>query len=91
MATVDKANDFSAQDDGNFYVTSTVKSYFDEHGFVLIRGLLAPAEVERLKNYMESNTKLNEKSYGRLDGQGLESRLALWNVAGDDLSGVISR
>ena len=83
--------DFSTEDDGNFYVTSEKKNFFDDHGYILVRNLLSSLETERLQEYMESNSQLKEKSYGRLDGQGLESRLALWNVAGDDFSGMVSR
>ena len=84
-------HDFTPEDDTNFYVTPVVKQFFDNHGYVLVRNLLSNEETERLKDYMESNPQLKEKSYGRLDGQGLESRLALWNVAGDDVSGMVSR
>ena len=85
------AKDFTTEDDDNFYVTPVVKNFFDRHGYILVRNLLSTAETDRLKDYMERNPELQAKSYGRLDGQGLESRLALWNVAGDDVSGMVSR
>ena len=85
-----KSSAFSASDD-TFYVTPMVKASFEEHGYVLVKGLLTSSEIGMLKEFVESDSALLNNSYGRSDGRGKESRLALWNVAGDDLAGVVSR
>lgn len=72
-------------------MTSSVKAAFEEHGFILVRQLLSPPEVEKLKTYMESSKDIQNKAYGRADGQGRQSKLALWNHAGNDVAGLIAR
>ena len=82
---------FTAIGTSSFSVTSEVKAAFEDHGFILVRGLLDFEEIGLLKDFVENDSTIMENSYGRSDGRGKESRLALWNVAGDDLAGVVSR
>ena len=82
---------FIAIGTSSFSVTSEVKAAFEDHGFILVRGLLDFEEIGLLKDFVENDSTIMENSYGRSDGRGKESRLALWNVAGDDLAGVVSR
>ena len=82
---------FSAIGTSSFSVTSEVKAAFEDHGFILVRGLLDFEEIGLLKDFVENDSTIMKNSYGRSDGRGKESRLALWNVAGDDLAGVVSR
>ena len=82
---------FSISENGNFYVTPNVKAAFDLHGFILVKQLFSNEEITNLKNHFENNVDIKKHAYGRSDGNGRLSKICLWNRAGDDLSGIISR
>ena len=82
---------FWLSDNGEFYVTPAVKAAFDNHGFIVVRNLLNPDEVAKLKSYFENCHEFQDKAYGRSDGKGRKSKLVLWNKATDDFGGVITR
>ena len=85
------ASEFTLSDTGEFYVTQEVQSAFDQNGFILVHNLLTPAEVTKLKNHMENCKDIQRHSYGREDGMGRKSTLSLWNIAGDDVEGIVAR
>ena len=85
------ATDFKLSENGEFYVTKNVQNTFDENGFILVRNLLNSEEVLKLKTHMEQSKEIQNHSYGREDGMGRKSNLSLWNVAGDDIAGIVSR
>lgn len=68
-----------------------MKATFDEWGFILVRGLLTPQEMDALRNSLETDDELLGNSYGRGDKQGMTTKLSLWNHPGDDVAGFISR
>ena len=76
---------------GNFYVTSQVKSVFEEHGFILVRSLFTKEEITNLKQHFEQNEKIKTYACGRSDGNHRVSKVCIWNKAGNDLSGIVSR
>ena len=82
---------FSAIGTSGFSVTSEVKAAFEDHGFILVRGLLDFEEIGLLKDFVENDPTIMENSYGRSDGNNRISKLCLWNKAGDDLSGLVAR
>ena len=55
------------------------------------RSLLSGAELSKLKASLESDSELLKHSYGREDGHGRVSRMALWKHPGKDISGIIAR
>lgn len=55
------------------------------------RSLLNGPEVRKLQSSLESDSELLKHSYGRDDGNGRISRMALWNHPGRDISGMIAR
>ena len=85
------AAEFTLSDTGEFYVNQEVQTAFDRNGYILVRGLLTTEEVTKLKNHMEMSKDIHEHSYGREDGMGRKSNLSLWNVAGDDVAGIVAR
>lgn len=78
-------------DNDDFYVTSEVKADFDKNGYIIVRGLLSPPEVERLRHCMENSEDIKRHAYGRNDGKGRQSKLCIWNFAGNDVTGVVAR
>jgi len=78
-------------DSGDFYVNSRVKAVFDSQGFVLVKHLLSPEEVQKLRSCFEGSEDIQKHAYGRSDGKNRVSKLCVWNVAGDDISGVVAR
>ena len=85
------AIDFTLSDTGEFYVNQEVQNAFDRNGYIIVRGLLTAKEVTKLKDHMEMSKDIHKHSYGREDGMGRKSNLSLWNVAGDDVPGMVAR
>ena len=48
-------------------------------------------EVERLRYCIETSEDIKNHAYGRNDGKGRQSRLCVWNYAGNDVTGVVAR
>ncbi len=64
---------------------------YEEDGFVVVRGLLAPEEVEALLRFARSDQHLAQAAYGRRDSTGQPVRLALWNDPDVPPYGLLSR
>ena len=47
--------------------------------------------MSKLKTHMENCKDIQRHSYGREDGMGRKSTLSLWNIAGDDVAGIVAR
>jgi hypothetical protein len=84
-------SEYKMPDTGEFYVTREIQASFDQNGYILVRGLFNTEEVARFTNYMEQSKPIKENAYGKSDGMERFSRMCLWNVAGDDISGVVAR
>ena len=61
------------------------------HKYMYYRGLLDEEEVDKLKTALESDDGIISHRYGRNDGAGRKSKVALWNQPGNDITGVIAR
>ena len=57
----------------------------------MVRGLLSPPEVDKLRQCMETSEDIKNHAYGRGDGKGRQSKLCVWNYAGNDVTGVVAR
>jgi ectoine hydroxylase len=66
-------------------------SDYERDGYLLVPGLFDADEVGLLRYTAKRDRELDEKSYGRNDGEGGSVRLSLWNHPGDDLYGMFSR
>ncbi len=67
-----------------------VKQY-QEDGYLLIRGMLSPAEVTLLGKTAREDRVLDQHASGRADGEGGTVRLSLWNHPTDTIYGMIAR
>ncbi|XP_064640082.1 L-proline trans-4-hydroxylase-like [Lineus longissimus] len=81
---------FSANEDG-FKVTREVQEYFDENGYIVVKGLLDSEEVTMLKEAMEQDRDVLSNCFERDDGDGQKVKLSLWNEPGDDITGYLAR
>lgn len=74
-------------------------SHFTDHelanyqrdGFYVARRLFAPDEIDKLRRFAECDPSFASSVYGRKDATGHETKLALWNHAGDDLYSMFAR
>jgi hypothetical protein len=64
---------------------------YHQDGFVLVRGLFDSAEVAKLLAFAREDPNLVSSAYGRRDSTGRETKLALWNTAGEDLYSMFAR
>ncbi len=64
---------------------------FDRDGYLLVRQLFDAEETSILLTYARQDPALAAGAYARRDAAGNETRLALWNHAGDDLYSMFSR
>ena len=67
-----------------------LKRYRDD-GYILIRGMLSPDEVDLLGRTAREDRILDQHSIGRADGEGGTVRLSLWNHPTDTVYGAIAR
>lgn len=76
----------------NYKALSTAdKVLFDKDGYVLIKGMLATDEVEKLYNIAINDEVISNKSFDRGDANGLRTKLALWYSLGDDAYSLLAR
>ncbi|XP_071111625.1 L-proline trans-4-hydroxylase-like [Haliotis cracherodii] len=79
------------QYDEAFDVTDDVKRVYDEHGYILIRGLLDSEETAHLKKSVEESDAFTKHSQGVSDGDDRSSKLAIWRHPGNDVTGMVTR
>ena len=80
-ANARSANELSAAD----------MAAWERDGYLLVRGLFDPQEMQSLLHYAKNDQSLMASAYGRKDATGQETKLALWNHPTDDLYGLFSR
>jgi hypothetical protein len=64
---------------------------YERDGFYIVRGLYNGGEIDKLRRFAEEDPSFSGSVYGRKDSTGHETKLALWNHAGDDLYGMFAR
>jgi hypothetical protein len=75
----------------HFKTSAKVINKFNEHGFIILRNLFSGDEVSKLIAFFETSKDIEENCYRRDDGRDLQTMVCLWNVAGDDIGGMVSR
>ena len=66
------------------------KEYLDQ-GAVILRGLFDAEEIDLLRQAMESDPLISRHSLLRPDADGGNTRISLWNRAGDSVYGLAAR
>ena len=64
---------------------------YELDGFLIVRGLFDGDETEKLLRFAQEDPSFAGSVYGRKDSSGHETKLALWNHAGDDLYSMFAR
>jgi len=64
---------------------------YREDGYFIARALFDHVEINRLLEYAKDDPNFAASLYGRKDSTGMETKLALWNEAGEDLYGMFAR
>ncbi len=72
-------------------ITPAQMADWDRDGYLLLRALFDPAEMEILLRYSKSDEALLAGAVNRPDSAGNTTKLTLWNHAGDDLYSMFSR
>ncbi|HXD88106.1 MAG TPA: phytanoyl-CoA dioxygenase family protein [Urbifossiella sp.] len=60
-------------------------------GYHLARGFFTDAEIDLLRRSAKADRELDQRSFGRADGEGGIVRLSLWNHPGDGIYGMFAR
>ena len=66
-------------------------AHYDEHGYVIVRGLFDAEETELLRQAMETDPEIARHAIDREDFEGGATRISLWNRAGDAVYGLAAR
>jgi ectoine hydroxylase len=64
---------------------------YQRDGFYVVRCLFEPDEIDKLLRFAKEDPSFASSLYGRKDAEGNETKLALWNYAGDDLYSMFAR
>jgi ectoine hydroxylase len=72
-------------------ITEQQVQQYHEDGYLLVRGLLSPAEIDLLGRTAREDRVLDQHSFGKADGEGGTVRLSLWNHPGDTIYGMVAR
>lgn len=72
-------------------ITDQQVEAYHRDGYVLIRGMLGADEIGLLARAARNDRMLDEKSFGKGDGEGGVVRLSLWNHPTDTIYGMIAR
>jgi hypothetical protein len=72
-------------------LTAAEMDQYRTDGFVIARGLYTAAEMDLLRRAAKTDRALQEHAIERDDGEGGQSKLALWNHPGDDIYGMFAR
>jgi ectoine hydroxylase len=64
---------------------------YERDGFYVVRRLFEPDEIDKLLRFAKEDPSFASSLYGRKDAEGNETKLALWNYAGDDLYSMFAR
>jgi ectoine hydroxylase-related dioxygenase (phytanoyl-CoA dioxygenase family) len=64
---------------------------YQRDGFYAVRRLFQPDEIDKLLRFAKEDPSFANSLYGRKDASGHETKLALWNHAGDDLYSMFAR
>lgn len=64
---------------------------YHRDGFFIVRRLFDEEEIGKLLDYAKNDPNFASQLYGRKDASGKETKLALWNTAGEDLYSMFAR
>jgi len=75
----------------NGVIADDLIAAYNKDGYVLIKGMLNPEETSLLSRAAREDRVLDQRSFGKGDGEGGTIRLSLWNHPTDTIYGMIAR
>lgn len=72
-------------------LTDAQVAAYHRDGFVVARGMFDQEEIDLLGRTAREDRALDQRSFGRKDGEGGSVRLSLWNQPGDNIYGMFAR
>jgi ectoine hydroxylase-related dioxygenase (phytanoyl-CoA dioxygenase family) len=72
-------------------LTNLQVEQFKKDGFIIIRSLFDAEEMRILRDAALSDAALKSNAHDLKDNQGGNTKLSLWNSAGDDVYGLVAR
>lgn len=72
-------------------LTDAQVAEYHRDGFVIARNMFDADEIGLLGRAAREDRELDQKSFGRADGEGGTVRLSLWNHPGDGIYGMFAR
>ncbi len=72
-------------------LTSQQLQQYRDEGFLLLKGLFDPEEIDLLRRSAKEDKALDDHAFGRNDGEGGTVRLSLWNQPGEGIYGAFAR
>lgn len=72
-------------------LTPTQVSDYSRDGFLIVRGFLHPAEVEKLYQIAVGDDAMTAHAFDLNDQQGKKTKLTLWYTPGSDAYGLLTR
>ena len=72
-------------------LTSEQLTAYREDGYLILRHLFSSDEISLLKQAAVADRQLDQRSFGRADGEGGTVRLSVWNQPGNGIYGMFSR
>ncbi|XP_050724984.1 L-proline trans-4-hydroxylase-like isoform X1 [Eriocheir sinensis] len=76
-------------DPKTFCVTPAMKEAFRTNGYVLLRQVLSPAEMSKVRQVLESE-EVQRHVYTTADDERKETRMVLWFRVGEDVPGCVA-
>jgi len=75
----------------NFQLTRQQLADYGKDGYLIVRNLLAPGEIEKLYNIATGDDTLRKHAFDLNDQTGKKTKLTLWYNPGDDAYGLLTR
>ena len=72
-------------------ISAKDKASFAADGFVVKRHLFDAEEMAYLERAYEEDEAIHRRAFGRADGRGGQTEIALWNEPGEDVFGAVAR
>jgi phytanoyl-CoA hydroxylase len=72
-------------------LTSEQIQQYQQDGYLIVRGFLNPAEVEKLHQIALADSAVSKNAINVNDSTGKRSKLSLWYKPGDDVYGLLTR
>ncbi|XP_021374881.1 uncharacterized protein LOC110464140 [Mizuhopecten yessoensis] len=75
----------------DFRVTDQVRQEFDQHGYIVLKGVLDKEEVSLVEKTIGGSDAITKHKFGDFVDGGRKTDTVLWKHPGNDVTGMVSR